>query len=178
LHSAPPAIALPARHLTAQAFAPFGAVVERAPQGRQRPINDGTCVRHHDLARPVADAPGALGLSLFEARATPFPVRLRLLERHRRGSQAFAPFGNSLRMLVVVAAEHHHAADLRPEHLAAFVTDGHQGIHLRPGNWHHPLLSVEAGCWLVVDRIADDADVEEVPIVAWNLEVAGIGRSG
>lgn len=163
--------------LTAEAFAPFGQVIERAPGGRapgsrRIVINDGSCVRHHDLARPQASAPGAISLSLFEAAATPLPAQLRLLERHRQGSQAFAPFGAALRMLLVVADAALAPGAITPGHLRAFVTDGQQGVQLHCGVWHHPLLSLQAGTWLVADRVADEADCDVVPIAGWQLHCA------
>lgn len=153
--------------LTAQAFAPFGAVIELADQGLA--INNGTCMRHHDLARPSASAPGAVALSLFEAAATPRPCNLHLMERHLLGSQSFVPFGAELQMLVVVADSNLQAEQLAPQHLRAFVSNGHQGIHLHAGVWHHPLQSLQIGTWLVVDRIADEMDCEVHPIALWNL---------
>jgi ureidoglycolate lyase len=160
--------------LTAKSFAPYGEVIELSTRGTQRSINDGSCVRHHDLARPVAVAPGVVGLSLFDAAAVPVPAPLHVLERHRLGSQAFAPFGASLRMLVVVADARLDANALRPEHLAAFVTSGQQGIQLRIGTWHHPLLSLQAGPWLVADRIAEAGDCETLTIRPWQMH-CGLG---
>ncbi|MDR0225876.1 MAG: ureidoglycolate lyase [Burkholderiaceae bacterium] len=163
---------LVARPLTAEAFAPFGQVIEHAPGGRRLAINDGSCVRHHDLARPQASAPGAISLSLFEASATPLPAALRLVERHRLGSQAFAPFGAALAMLLVVADAALAPGDIRPEHLQAFVTSGQQGVQLHPGVWHHPLLSLQSGTWLVADRVADQVDCDVVSLARWQLHCA------
>jgi ureidoglycolate lyase len=159
---------LPVRTLTAQAFAPFGEVIE-AGAGSAIPINGGTCLRHHDLARPSAAQPGSVSLSLFEAAAAPRPCVLHLMERHRLGSQSFAPFGAALRMLVVVADARLAPAELAPHHLHAFVSNGQQGIHLRAGTWHHPLLSLTAGTWLVADRVDAQPDCDVVPIDGWRL---------
>lgn len=172
-HGTAPGTWLPVRTLTADAFAAYGNVIELSPGNRQWAINDGNCVRHHDLARPFAsDAsaePGAVGLSLFDAAATPLPTTLRRMERHRLGSQAFAPFGAALQMLLVVADADIPAEELRPEHLVAFITDGRQGIQLRAGTWHHPLVSLQAGAWLVVDRIVQEVDCEVVVVQAWGV---------
>lgn len=176
-HGTAPGTWLPVRPLTADAFAAFGDVIELSPGNRQWAINDGNCVRHHDLARPFASdtgaTPGAVGLSLFDAAATPLPATLRRMERHRLGSQAFAPFGAALQMLLVVADAGIAPEALRPEHLQAFITNGMQGIQLRAGTWHHPLVSLQAGAWLVVDRIAQEADCEVVSVQAWGVGCAG-----
>lgn len=159
---------LAVRALTAESFAAYGQVIELADSARRIVINDGTCVRHHDLARPSATAPGAIGLSLFDADATPGPVTLRLMERHGLGSQSFTPFGGALRMLVVVADAGLAPDRLAPGHLRAFVSNGRQGIQMNAGVWHHPLISLQAGTWLVVDRIAPEADCDVVPIHDWH----------
>ena len=170
--AAPPSPRLAVRPLTAESFAPYGQVIELADGARRIAINDGTCVRHHDLARPSATAPGAIGLSLFDADATPGPVALRLMERHGLGSQSFTPFGATLRMLVVVADAGLAPDRLAPGHLRAFVSNGRQGIQMNAGVWHHPLVSLQAGTWLVVDRIAPEADCDVVPIHDWRIRCA------
>ena len=163
---------LPVRPLTAQAFAPFGEVIELESGGERVSINGGTSMRHHTLACPTAAAPGALALSLFDAAATPQPCALQCMERHHLGSQSFTPFGAALQMLVVVADARLLAGQLAPQHLRAFVSNGRQGINLHAGVWHHPLLSLQAGAWLVVDRIAAAVDCEVQPLAAWRLRCA------
>lgn len=164
-----------AQPLTAQAFAPFGEVIDVRSSGQRIAINAGSSLRHHDLARPSAQAPGQLALSLFDAQAAPAPWPVRLLERHRLGSQAFTPFGSALRMLVVVAPAHLAAHELQAQHLQAFISNGQQGINLRAGVWHHPLISLDAGPWLVVDRVSDDpaetVDCEVQPLRHWGLQL-------
>ena len=169
---APPA-GLMLRPLTAQGFAPFGQVIDTESAAQRVAINAGTCQRHHDLGRPSTDG-GALAFNLFVADAVACPAPLRLMERHHRGSQSFAPFGAALRMVIVVAAPTLDGAALAPQHLHGFITDGHQGINLNAGVWHHPLLALDAGPWLVVDRVGalgDTPDCKVVDISHWHLEV-------
>ncbi len=165
---------LPVQPLTAEAFAPYGQVIALGGSGtRQIAINDGRCMRHHDLARPFAAEPGSIAFSLFDADATALPARLTLMERHRLGTQSFAPFGAALQLVAVVADASIAPAALGPQHLRAFVTDGRQGLQLHPGVWHHPLLSLQAGPWLVADRIAPEVDCDVVRIDAWGLDCVG-----
>jgi ureidoglycolate lyase len=44
--------------------------------------------------------------------------------------------------------------------LAAFVTDGLQGVTLAPGTWHHALLAVDAGDFVVVERAGPEVDCD------------------
>jgi len=75
--------------LTAEAFAPFGEVLEVAG-APDKIINQGQCGRHHDLAA-LDFADGRAGISLFNAEPRSLPYTFDLLERHPDGSQAFIP---------------------------------------------------------------------------------------
>lgn len=76
------------------------------------------------------------------------PLRLTLVERHRLGSQFFIPL-TPQRFLVVVAEAGPTPA---PRALRAFLASPGQGINMRPGTWHHPLLALDhGGDFLVID---------------------------
>lgn len=152
---------LTALPLTAEAFAPFGTVLQ-APVGVGRYINGGTSERFDlvdDLQLGTSD--GRAQLALFRAQARSFPHAVTEMERHVLGSQSFVPMGAASRFVIVVArAGDGPSADA----LVAFVTDGHQGVTLAPGTWHHALLAVDAGDFMVVERTAAalDCDVCEL----------------
>lgn len=140
--------------LTADAFAPFGDVLEAT--GDFRLINDGLCRRHHDRAR-IDIAGAGPGISIFLAPPRPLPYRFDLVERHPLGSQAFIPMtGHSF--LVIVAADE---GDL-PGAPLAFLTNGAQGINLHRGTWHGVLTPLAApGLFAVVDRCAPGQNLQE-----------------
>ena len=93
---------LPVEPLTRAAFAPFGDVIETAG-ARHYPINEGTTERFHDLARVDVAAEGGRPLiNIFRTLPAPLPIRLRMMERHPLGSQAFVPLDGA-DFLVVVA---------------------------------------------------------------------------
>ncbi|KQP37907.1 ureidoglycolate lyase [Pseudorhodoferax sp. Leaf274] len=147
--------------LTAAAFAPFGTVIEVPAGATGRPINGGTSQRFDLLADLALSAEGGRAmLALFRAQARSFPHAVDELERHALGSQAFVPLGQ--RRFVVVVAPAAPAPDLAA--LAAFVTDGAQGVVLAPGTWHHALLAVDAGDFVVVERAAQAVDCD---VVRW-----------
>lgn len=149
--------------LTPAAFAPFGTVLQAPAQGGGRAINGGTSQRFDlldDLSLTAAQ--GRPMLALFRAQARAFPHAVTELERHALGSQTFVPLGRR-RFVVVVAP----AGDTpRPEALAAFVSDGEQGVVLAPGTWHHALLAVEAGDFVVVERAAQVVDCDVCALAA------------
>lgn len=152
----PPPRTLAPQRLTPAAFAPFGVVLQ-APDGAGRAINDGNAQRF-DLVDDLqlAGAGGRAQLALFSAQARVFPLPVQALERHALGSQSFVPLGERRFVIVVAPAGPAPAAAA----LQAFVTNGRQGITLHPGTWHHALLAVDAGDFIVVERAADTVDCD------------------
>ena len=144
-----------AEPLTAEAFAPFGDVLEAAG-APDRIINRGRCGRWHDLAR-LDFSEGRAGISLFEAEARSLPLRLEMMERHPLGAQAFLPM--SADPFLVVVAPDAGGAPGRPR---AFLTDGAQGVNYLRGTWHGVLTPLVApGRFAVVDRIGEGGNLEE-----------------
>ncbi|KQP16104.1 ureidoglycolate lyase [Pseudorhodoferax sp. Leaf265] len=152
--------------LTAAAFAPFGTVIAVPAGAPGRPINGGTSQRFDLLADMALSAEGGRPmLALFRAQARRFPHAVDELERHALGSQTFVPLGQ--RRFVLVVAPAAPEPDLGA--LAAFMTDGAQGVVLAPGTWHHALLAVDAGDFVVVERAAQAVDCD---VVRWERSVS------
>ena len=78
------------------------------------------------------------------------------MERHALGTQTFVPL-NGVRYVVVVAGGGDRPD---PATLAAFFVGGHQGITLRAGTWHHALLALDGGDFVVRERLALQVDWE------------------
>ena len=155
-----------AQPLTAAAFAPFGTVIAVPVDAPGRPINGGTSQRFGLLADMALSAEGGRPmLALFRAQARRFPHAVDELERHALGSQTFVPLGQ--RRFVLVVAPAAPEPDLGA--LAAFMTDGAQGVVLAPGTWHHALLAVDAGDFVVVERAAQAVDCD---VVRWEASVS------
>lgn len=138
--------------LTAEAFAPFGEVLEAT--GDFRLINAGLCRRHHDRALLDFGPEGRAGISIFHAEPRALPYAFDLIERHPEGSQAFLPMTEHP-FLVIVAPDPQAAP-------RAFLTNGAQGINLHCGTWHGVLTPLSApGIFAVVDRIGPTPNLEE-----------------
>ncbi|KIN14121.1 ureidoglycolate lyase [Vreelandella titanicae] len=152
---------LKAEPLTAEAFAPFGDVMD-ARTSASFPINAGRTQRHHDLAKVETLGENAHTLiNIFVSQPVTLPLELTFLERHPQGSQAFMPLHQE-RFIVVVAppGEHINPADVR-----AFVTDGRQGVNYRAGTWHAIQSVLEReGEFLVVDRGGNGNNCDEFPL--------------
>ena len=143
--------------LTAEAFAPFGSVIEAGDDAVKLDINQGHAVRYDRLAEiDVADQGGVPVISLFRARPLAELV-LKTFERHPLGSQSFVPLSGRPYLAAVAPAGDFHPAGVR-----LFRAEGHQGVHYRKGVWHHFLLVLEESDFLVVDRAGPGENCEEV----------------
>ncbi|WP_299964893.1 ureidoglycolate lyase [uncultured Roseobacter sp.] len=146
-----------AQPLTADAFAPFGEVLE-CEGAPDKMINAGMCGRFHDRARLDFGPDGRAGISLFHAEPRALPYRLDLLEQHPDGSQAFIPM-HAAPFLVTVAPD----ADGIPGTPRAFLAAPYQGINLHPGIWHGVLTPLSTpGIFAVIDRIGPTPNLREV----------------
>lgn len=155
----PNALTLRAEPLTAEAFAPFGEVLEAT--GAHVLINEGRCRRYSDLATLDMRA-GRAGVSLFAAEPRSWPVDVPLVERHPLGSQCFLPMSGGDWLVVVAPDEEGDPGTPR-----AFLARGDQGANIGRGVWHGVLCPLApAGTttprlFAVVDRIGEGANLQE-----------------
>lgn len=141
--------------LTAEAFAPFGDVLDTSG-APDRIINQGLCGRFHDRAA-LDFADGRAGISLFRAEPRQLPLTLDMVERHPDGSQAFLPMSEA--PFLVVVAPDEGGTPGRPR---AFLTQPGQGVNYHRGVWHGVLCPLSApGLFAVVDRIGAGPNLEE-----------------
>lgn len=151
--------------LTAEAFRPFGDVVE---MGRQEPIiiNQGFAQRFVDLARvDVAGEGGRVNISLLTTNPRALPLDVKMMERHPLGSQIFYPLQDRSWTVVVCEDPRDYSSYL------AFTASGRQGINYARNAWHHPLLAHDAESrFMIIDRIGPGNNLEEF----WLPESAGL----
>lgn len=145
--------------LVRKSFAQYGSIV--GPEGHSgRPINDGTSQRI-DLPDPdVVGDDGRPALAVFRAQAVELPFVVRALERHRLGSQSFVPLAGAAFIVVVALGD--EAPD--PATLRAFHVDGSSGVTFARGVWHHPLIALTAGDFVVLERRGEALDCEVATI--------------
>ena len=143
------------RPLTAEAFAPYGDVLDTTGDP-DRMFNAGLCGRYHDRAK-LDFGDGRAGISLFSAEPRKRPLALDMVERHPDGSQAFLPM--SLEPFLVVVAPDETGKPGRP---VAFRTEPGQGVNYHRGIWHGVLAPLSSpGLFAVIDRIGEGANLEE-----------------
>jgi ureidoglycolate lyase len=135
--------------LTAEAFKPFGDVIEATPSAQHFTINQGFAERFDRLTLvDVAQDGGQAAISIFRAKARPLPLQFTMLEKHPLGSQAFMPLSGQPYLVVVALGG--DQPDLKS--LRCFAASGQQGVNYAKGTWHHPLLALHDSDFWVVDR--------------------------
>lgn len=147
---------LNAQAINAQTFAPYGWLID-APINTGQAINDGSSERVDGLTELAFDAEGGKPcLAIFKAKARDPAGPWTELERHCLGTQTFIPL-NGVKYVVLVALG---SAQPDPSTLKAFSVSGHQSITLRAGTWHHGLLALDDGDFVVLERSAAAVDCE------------------
>jgi ureidoglycolate lyase len=147
--------------LTAEAFAPFGSVIEASDEAVKLDINQGHAIRFDRLAEAdVAEGGGIPAISLFRAKPLDELV-LKTFERHPLGSQTFVPLGGRPYLVAVAPA-----GDFDPAKIRLFHAEPHQGVHYRKGVWHHFLLVLDESDFLVIDRAGPGDNCEEIALAA------------
>ena len=149
------------RTLTAEAFAPYGDVIDAATDCERYPINEGHTHCHHALGRvDCGSGDGSAALSLFRATPIEAGFQLRFMERHPLGSQAFINT-SGCRYAVVVAPP----GELDEGAIEAFIAEGHQSLNYHRGTWHHYLLALSAPAdFVIVDRVGPGDNCEELQL--------------
>ena len=146
-----------AQPLTAQAFAPFGDVVEP-------PAKPGRAYFETSLGnlRPTAQP------RLWILRKLPvagLPLQIRSLERHRFSSQSFVPIDIGPWLVVVAPHSPHGGPDVG--RALAFLPGPQQAVSYKPDTWHSGLNVFERPARLSVfmwlDGTPADEEIVEVP---------------
>ncbi len=142
--------------LTAEAFAPFGDVIEASPDAVQLLINYGNTTRFHDLAGIDTTAGGGrTGVSIFRSTPLAQPITVKIMEYHPLSSQAFVPLSGRPYLVVVAPAGDFDASAIR-----VFIASGRQGVNYRAGTWHHFSLALDdVSDFLVVDCIFENDSI-------------------
>jgi len=147
--------------LTANAFAPYGEVIEASAGAEQKIINHGNSIRYHDLARlDLVAGGGRPSVNIFRSTPLPRPVNIRVMERHPLSSQLFFPLCPRPYLVVVAAKGAFETGNIR-----AFVAEPGQGVNYHAGVWHHYCLALrESADFLVIDRLGPGENCEEVTL--------------
>ena len=151
-----------AQALTPEAFAPFGDVIAPAKASSgSTPINEGTAQRFDDLTQlDVSEQGGAACVAIFRTQDGTHvaPYALTMFERHLLGSQSFVPMGQGRVLVVVTQGDRLDMPD--EDAIQAFIVEPGQGVTLRRGVWHHPMITIGGADVFVIERRAAQVDCE------------------
>ncbi len=144
--------------LTAEAFAPFGDVIQRQGVIPQN-INYGHTRKYPNLALvDTSEDGGETAMHLYRSQAATLPFLIERMERHPLGSQAFMPLHRQPFPVIVAPAGDEPDIDA----IRGFITNGKQGINYDKGVWHHYQISLNGICdYLVIDRAGPENNCEE-----------------
>lgn len=143
--------------LTRERFLLYGDVIDSST-AQDGTMNDARFDRFDDLCAVDVGAANVSVSIAMSRTPTVLPYRIDMLERHPLGSQAFIPLSPC--RLIVVVAPPGEAPDL--SQLAAFETNGQQGVNYKPGTWHMPLIAFEPGQrYLIVERASGEPNCDE-----------------
>ena len=145
-----------AEPLTAEAFKPFGAVLEG-------PLTPGRIFVSETLANGRSHAPVCLSVATVEPRKD-LPLHVTVLERHEHSSQTFIPLSVSRYLVLATLDAPGGGPDL--SRLRAFVARAGQGVTYGMGTWHHPVtvLDTPASFAVLMWRDGTSGDEEFVPV--------------
>ena len=150
--------------LTADAFAPFGEVVEAPPQS-------GRAYFATSLGNLRPAAPPKLWM--LTKQPSPFlPLRIESLERHAYSSQTFVPIEIGRWLIVVAPSDPCGEPDVA--RAQAFLPTARQGVSYRPNVWHSGLHVFDRAARLTVFMWLDGtaADEEIVPVAPFTVREA------
>lgn len=140
--------------MTAEAFAPYGTVINGDRQDEPHYSSDiGTAAWRVDL-----DVAQPLYIAL---RTPPSTLLVTQLERHFNVQQTFLPLGGATAALIV--ARPTSGDDLPgPQDVAAFLLDGSFGYALHVGTWHSldrlPVTAADTN-WFMITHADTQADL-------------------
>jgi ureidoglycolate lyase len=148
--------------LTAEAFLPYGEVVDIHSANKEFSVNYGMATRYFDLAEiDVEEKGGKTCISLVHSNAIELPFTVEKMEYHPFGSQLFYPLCDAPFLILVSTP----AEVLDTTKLELFVSDGKQGINYHKGVWHHYLMPINGESqFMVVDRNGNDENCIEAEL--------------
>lgn len=155
--------------LNSDAYRPYGDVIAARNSAQGMPANQGTALRHDDLAELINLRPESARMNICAFRSQPFQgatFEIKILEHHANSTQVFVPMNCPKRYLVIVALGNADGSAPDLSTLKAFWALPNQGITYRPGVWHHPLIALDRetdfACFVYEDGSSGDCKVHPI----------------
>ena len=136
------------KKITSKNFKKFGDLIS-TKKIKPININNGYAKRFNNLCKiNTSSKKGNTIMSIFSAKKRKFPMKIKMMEKHPLGSQAFVPM-SATKFLVFVAPKG-DKPDINK--IKFFVVPKQTGVNYNSGIWHFPLISMKNMNFLIVDR--------------------------
>jgi len=136
------------KKITSKNFKKFGDLIS-TKKIKPININNGYAKRFNNLCKiNTSLKKGNTIMSIFSAKKRKFPMKIKMMEKHPIGSQAFVPMSET-KFLVFVAPKG-DKPDINK--IQSFLVPKQTGVNYKAGIWHFPLISMKNMNFLVVDR--------------------------
>jgi len=136
------------KKITSKNFKKFGDLIS-TKKIKPININNGYAKRFNNLCKiNTSLKKGNTIMSIFSAKKRKFPMKIKMMEKHPLGSQAFVPM-SATKFLVFVAPKG-DKPDINK--IQSFLVPKQTGVNYKAGIWHFPLISMKNMNFLVVDR--------------------------
>ena len=136
------------KKITRKNFKKFGDLIS-TKKIKPININNGYAKRFNNLCKiNTSSKKGNTIMSIFSAKKRKFPMKIKMMEKHPLGSQAFVPM-SATKFLVFVAPKG-DKPDINK--IQSFLVPKQTGVNYKAGIWHFPLISMKNMNFLIVDR--------------------------
>ena len=136
------------KKITSKNFKKFGDLIS-TKKIKPININNGYAKRFNNLCKiNTSLKKGNTIMSIFSAKKRKFPMKIKMMEKHPLGSQAFVPM-SATKFLVFVAPKG-DKPDINK--IQSFLVPKQTGVNYKAGIWHFPLISMKNMNFLIVDR--------------------------
>ena len=138
--------------LTAEAFAPFGQVLEGNAEGPHRIEFMAKVFNDRDDAK--------LNVTWMRGKVATAPVTVKALERHPHSNQMFVPINGTKYLVAVCPSDADGNPDLSG--IQVFVANGSQTVNYDAMVWHAPRETLGDPCEFIMTRWDNGSDVDTV----------------
>ena len=141
-------ITIKPKKISRKNFKKFGDLIS-TKKNRPININNGYAKRFNNLCKiNTSLKKGNTIMSIFSAKKRKFPMKIKMMEKHPLGSQAFVPMSET--KFIVFVAPKGDKPDINK--IQSFLVPKQTGVNYKAGIWHFPLISMKNMNFLIVDR--------------------------
>ena len=144
------------KNITKDNFFLYGDLITIEDKNSEK-INNNTTESFFNLANiEILGDDKRSRLNIFNAKKRIFPLKIDMLEMHPLSSQVFLPITKT--DFIVLVAPINKKPDLQK--IECFKILNGDGINFKPLVWHFPLISIENGKYITIDKKDAQENIE------------------